>query len=92
MGIRDSAARNGNFTCVCGKIVLFHFQVRITDALLSSLDFKRGKDAEIAWLNARITNKGKKRKAKIEEPKNNESEGNSEPEKFIHLILFGPFQ
>lgn len=53
----------------------FVFQVRLTDALLSSLDFRTGKDAEIAWLNARISNKGKKRKAKIEEPKDDESKG-----------------
>lgn len=29
-------------------------QVRLTDALVSSLDFKKGKDAELAWLDAQI--------------------------------------
>ncbi|KAG8232888.1 hypothetical protein J437_LFUL004758 [Ladona fulva] len=30
------------------------FQVRLTDALVSSLDFKKGKEAEVAWLDAQI--------------------------------------
>lgn len=42
-------------------------KVRLTDALLSSLDFKFGKNAEVAWLNARISAKGKKRQTKVED-------------------------
>ncbi|XP_047109970.1 probable cleavage and polyadenylation specificity factor subunit 2 [Schistocerca piceifrons] len=31
------------------------YQVRLTDALVSSLQLKRGKDAELAWIDAHIT-------------------------------------
>ncbi|XP_034238618.1 probable cleavage and polyadenylation specificity factor subunit 2 [Thrips palmi] len=33
------------------------YQVRLTDALVTSLDFKRGKDAELAWLDAQIVSR-----------------------------------
>lgn len=38
----------------------FFLQVRLTDALVSSLEFKKGKDAELAWLDSQIVvrNKG----------------------------------
>lgn len=31
------------------------YQVRLTDALVSQLNFQRGKDAEVAWIDAQIT-------------------------------------
>lgn len=36
------------------------YQVRLTDALVTSLEFKKGKDAELAWLDSQIVvrNKG----------------------------------
>lgn len=43
------------------------YQVRLTDALLSALEFKMGKDAEVAWLCGRIAAKEKKRETKIED-------------------------
>lgn len=36
---------------------IFNLQVRLTDALVTSLDFKRGKDAELAWLDAQIVSR-----------------------------------
>jgi len=32
-------------------------QVKLTDALLSALEFKKIKDAEVAWLDSRIAQK-----------------------------------
>jgi cleavage and polyadenylation specificity factor subunit 2 len=35
------------------------FQVRLTEALVSELEFQKGKDAEIAWINGQITMRNK---------------------------------
>jgi cleavage and polyadenylation specificity factor subunit 2 len=35
------------------------YQVRLTEALVSELEFQKGKDAEIAWINGRITIRNK---------------------------------
>lgn len=32
----------------------FAFQVKLTDALVSQLQFHKGKDAEVAWINGEI--------------------------------------
>ena len=34
--------------------VLFVHKVRLTDALVSQLNFQKGKDAELAWIDAKI--------------------------------------
>lgn len=34
--------------------VLIFRQVRLTDALVSALELKKGKEAELAWLDAQI--------------------------------------
>lgn len=47
----------------------------MTDALLSSLNFKPGKDAEVAWLDARVSVKGRKREAKMEDMETEENKG-----------------
>ncbi|CAH0389357.1 unnamed protein product [Bemisia tabaci] len=31
------------------------YQIRLTDALVSSLEFQKGKDAELSWIDARVT-------------------------------------
>lgn len=64
------------------------YQVRLTDALLSSLDFKMGKDAEVAWLNGRISTKNKKRRAKIEDKNKNDSEESPEDEEMPEDDVF----
>lgn len=61
--------------------IKFLSKVRLTDALLSSLDFKMGKDAELTWLNGRISTKGKKREAKTEDKSTNEENAR----KFVFL-------
>ncbi|XP_049786252.1 probable cleavage and polyadenylation specificity factor subunit 2 [Schistocerca cancellata] len=48
------------FAPQCGEIVdatteTHIYQVRLTDALVSSLQLKRGKDAELAWIDTHIT-------------------------------------
>lgn len=35
------------------------YQVRLTEALVSELEFQKGKDAEIAWINGKITIRNK---------------------------------
>ncbi|XP_063222621.1 probable cleavage and polyadenylation specificity factor subunit 2 [Bacillus rossius redtenbacheri] len=40
------------------------YQVRLTDALVSSLDLKKGKEAELAWLDAQITSRETRRDAR----------------------------
>jgi len=40
------------------------YQVRLTDALVSSLNLKKSKDVEIAWLDARIVSRESMRAAK----------------------------
>lgn len=40
------------------------YQVRLTDALVTSLDLKKGKDAELAWLDAQIVTRNVTRDAK----------------------------
>lgn len=35
------------------------YQVRLTEALVSELEFQKGKDADIAWINGRITIRNK---------------------------------
>lgn len=35
------------------------YQVRLTEALVSELEFQKGKDAEIAWINGQITIRNK---------------------------------
>lgn len=52
------------FTPYCGEIIdatteTHIYQVRLTEALVSELDFQKGKDAEIAWINGRITIRNK---------------------------------
>jgi cleavage and polyadenylation specificity factor subunit 2 len=34
--------------------MLIYQQVRLTDALVSALELKKGKEAELAWLDAQI--------------------------------------
>lgn len=44
------------FCSYCGLCTnaLACWQVRLTDALVSALELKKGKDAELAWLDAQI--------------------------------------
>lgn len=43
-----------NYNLIFQFIVNFYVQVRLTDALVSQLDFQKGKDAELAWIDAQI--------------------------------------
>lgn len=53
------------------------YQVRLTDALVSSLQLKKGKDAELAWLDAQIMMRGSSKDVKpmdIEDDKGEKDE------------------
>lgn len=54
------------------------YQVRLTDALVSQLDFQKGKDgAELAWIDAQINFKDKAIDARPAQPNQDEAmEGN----------------
>ncbi|KAK6644493.1 hypothetical protein RUM43_000760 [Polyplax serrata] len=43
------------------------YQIRLTDQLISSLNFQRGKDAEVAWLDAQVLTKNRSADAKPSE-------------------------
>lgn len=55
------------------------FQVRLTDGLVSALNFQKGKEMELAWLDSRVSGRKKTSLIKpinLEEPDN----GHREPE------------
>lgn len=47
--------------------VIFFLKVRLTDALVSSLELKKGKEAELSWLDAHITLRDQTKDAKPSE-------------------------
>lgn len=52
------------------------YQVRLTDALVSQLNFQKAKDAEVAWLNAQIVVRESQLDAKRMNVDNEPMEGN----------------
>lgn len=65
------------------------YQVRITDALVSQLNFQKGKDAEVAWLDAQIVLKEDQSDAKPLSPDDEPMEGNHKSCNYFFLISYG---
>ncbi|XP_075221606.1 cleavage and polyadenylation specificity factor subunit 2 [Lycorma delicatula] len=61
------------------------YQVRLTDALISSLEFQKGKDAELAWLDAQTVIKNKGCDAKPT-PMETDQEEETSPEDEIYTL------
>ncbi|XP_071453951.1 probable cleavage and polyadenylation specificity factor subunit 2 [Hetaerina americana] len=59
------------------------YQVRLTDALVSSLDFKKGKEAEVAWLDAQIADTESERDARPMEEDDEDVKINNEKKNIL---------
>uniref|UniRef100_A0A1B6EDG6 Cleavage and polyadenylation specificity factor subunit 2 n=1 Tax=Clastoptera arizonana TaxID=38151 RepID=A0A1B6EDG6_9HEMI len=73
------------------------YQVRLTDALVSSLEFKKGKDAELAWLDSQIVvrNKGitvKPLQMEIDQPEETQGESDVPDDEIYTLDPLPPNQ
>lgn len=64
------------------------YQVRLTDALVSQLEFQKGKDAEVAWIDAEIVLRESQLDAK---PLNADSEPMEGEIVFLFLFVGGLF-
>ncbi|KAF5272426.1 hypothetical protein FQA39_LY07894 [Lamprigera yunnana] len=61
------------------------YQVRLTDALVSQLDFQKGKDSEVAWVDAHVTYREAQHDAKRMNVDNEPVEENEEDNKILTL-------
>ncbi|XP_046401848.1 probable cleavage and polyadenylation specificity factor subunit 2 [Ischnura elegans] len=59
------------------------YQVRLTDALVSSLEFKKGKEAEVSWLDAQIADTEGERDARPMEEDEEDSKMSSEKKNIL---------